>query len=421
MTQRLRRSLLASTLVAATVILVLPAQAAFAFDDVPSNYWDYGAIQNVAATHTWMQDYGQQTFQPTVTELRKYLARTLVTIYAPTEKPDGSIIIKDVPPTDPFWKYVNVSVKLNWMPLYKSGNFAPDGSIKVSGFDRAVDLALGLSSQATALANIHMKDGTKYNPPAMFPYLTLGRVLQLHYNHSDETMDIEGNDLIKRDEVAYSIDWTTTHMSWQLTHAKSWYTNIELPTLDPKDPDQAFQKQVTAYALAQTGYPYIYAGEWNAASPPGYCCGSQPKGGFDCSGFSWWVMKMVENGYNAAQFRSYAGWSLPERTSKDMAKDTPTPIAFANLLPGDLMFFASDKGKLWSDVDHVGIFLGNGWFIHSGSTNDGVLLDWVGSGTYYYTTFVYGRRLIGGSGMPITPGGLSFVVTQETLLQGDPR
>src|SRR5207244_2334108 len=116
--------------------------------------------------------------------------------------------------------------KLKWMPLYKSGAFAPNGGIRVSGFDRAVVLALGLSSQASALANTHMKDGTKYNPPTMFPYLTLGRVLQLHYNHSDESMDIEANDLIKRDEAAYSIDWTTSHMTWQLTHAQSWYTNI---------------------------------------------------------------------------------------------------------------------------------------------------------------------------------------------------
>src|SRR5438067_2134668 len=129
MTQRLRRSLLASTLVAAVVVLVLPAQAAIAFEftDVPSTYWDHDAIHNVAADHTWMQDYGQQVFQPTTNELRKYLARTLVTIYAPNEKPDGNIIIKDVPPTDPFWRYVNVSVKLKWMPLYKSGAFAPNG------------------------------------------------------------------------------------------------------------------------------------------------------------------------------------------------------------------------------------------------------------------------------------------------------
>ena len=403
MARRLGRSVMGAALVAAALVAFLPAQAAFAFDDVPPTYWDHDQIQYVAATHTWMQDYGPQTFQPTINELRKFLARTLVEIWAPTEPPDPKIKIKDVPPTDPFWPYINVAVKLKWMPLYKSGNFAPEGSIKVQGFDEAVALALKLDAAVTGMQNIHMANGTRYPVPGPVPYLEMARVLQLHYNHTDETMDLEPTQLIPRDEVAYSIDWATEKgkMSWQLTHAQQWYTNIVLPTLDPKDPIQAAEQQVTSYALSQIGYPYIYAGEWNAATPPppAYCCGSQPKGGFDCSGFSWWVMKMYESGYNAAQYRQYPGWSLPQRSSSDMAHNTTNPIAFANLQPGDLMFFASNGGKTWQDVDHVGIFLGNGWLIHSTGGNDGPLLDRTDSqeGHYYYSTFVFGRRLIGGT------------------------
>jgi cell wall-associated NlpC family hydrolase len=333
-------------------------------------------------------------------------------------------VIKDVPPTDPFWRYINVAVKLNWMPLYKSGNFAPAASIKVQGFDEAIVLALKLGTSVTGLQNIHMSNGTKYPVPGPVPYLELARVLQIHFNHSTESMDIEPTQLITRDEVAYSIWWATSgspQMTWQLTHAQQWYTNIVLPTLDPNDPTQAAQQQVTSYALSQIGYPYIYAGEWNAASPPGYCCGYQPKAGFDCSGFAWWVMKQYESGYNAAQFRSYAGWSLPQRASSDMAHNTIQPIAFPDLKTGDLMFFASDKGKNWSDVDHVGIFLGNGWFIHSSSGNDGPLLDRTDSvqGHYYYDTFAFGRRLIGGP--KDGPAGQLSAVTHGTLLEGDAR
>jgi NlpC/P60 family/S-layer homology domain len=424
MRRRLGRSAMGSALIAAALVALMPAQAAFAFDDVPGSYWDNTAIQYVAATHTWMQDYGTKTFQPTINELRKYLARTLVEIYAPNEKPDGNIKIKDVPPTDPFWPYINVAVKLSWMPLYRSGNFAPTGSEVVGDFDHAVVLALGLSGAVTGLQNIHMANGTKYPMTPSFPYLELGRVLQLHYNHSDESADIEGTQLITRDEVAYSIWWAKSQMTWQLTHAQQWYTSIVLPTLDPKNPDQSAQQLVTAYAFKEVGYPYIYAGEWNAVSPPGYCCGYQPKGGFDCSGFAWWVMKQNESGYNAAQYRTYAGWSLPQRSSSQMAEYTDQPIAFADLLPGDLMFFASDGGKTWQDVNHVGIFLGNGWFIHSSSSNDGPLLDRTDSvqGHYYYNTFVFGRRLIGGSGhQVIGSGDTAFVVTNATLLMGDAR
>ena len=420
MKTRIRRCLLASVAFAAAISLLLPTQSAMAseFLDVPTNYWDHDDISWVAIQHTWMQDYGQQYFHPTSNELRKYLARTLVSLYAPNEPPDNNIVIKDVPPSDPFWKYINVAVKLTWMPLYKSGNFAPGGAIKVAGFDRAMVLALGLSSQMAALGNVHMSNGTKYKLIGDFPYLTLARVLQLHYNHSDESMDIERDQLITRDEVAYSVSWATDGMSWQLTHAKSWYTKIELPNLDSNDPVQAAQIAVTTYALNQTGFPYIYAGEWNVASPPGYCCGTQPKGGYDCSGLAWWVEKKYESGYNAAQYRTYAGWSLLQRSSYQMAEYTQTQISFANLKPGDLMFFASNGGKGWQDVDHVGIYLGNSWFVHSASSNDGVLLDWAGSGTYYASKFVFGRRLIGGSAP--TPAGLdAFHVTKQTLEMGD--
>jgi hypothetical protein len=423
MRQRLPRSVVASTVVAMALALLLPAQAAYAFDDVPSNYWDHDQIDWVATTHTWMQDYGTKTFQPTTNELRKYLARTIVTVYAPSEQPDPKIKIKDVPQSDPFWRYINVAVKLAWMPLYKSGNFAPNGAIKVAGFDHAMVLALGLAPQVAALQNVHMQNGTKYKLISDFPYLTLAHVLQLHKRHTeDESKNIERDQLITRDEVAYSFWWTTdsTHgMSWQLSHAKSWYNSIVLPTLDPKDSTGAAQIAATTYSLNMTGYPYIYAGEWYTESPPGYCCGYQPIGGFDCSGLMWWVMKQYEKGYNAAQFRSYPGWSLLERSSYQMAEYTDDPIAFGNLVPGDLMFFASNKGHKWSDVDHVGMYLGNDWFVHSATTNDGVVLDWVGSGTYYAGTFVYGRRLIGAP--PLPRGGDGFVVTKDTLLMGDQR
>jgi hypothetical protein len=420
MTTRASRTVLALLMVTCLAI-VLPARAAFAFDDVPKGYWDEGAIDYMANQHTWMEDYGSRTFKPGAQEIRKYLARTLVTIYAPNEQPDDDIKINDVPRSDPFWKWINVSIKLGWMPKYGSGNWAPSGSIRVAGFDRAIVLALGLKDSVSGLANIHMANGTKYTVSADFPFLNLGRVLQLHLNHSNESMDIEADDLIARDEVAYSIWWAKVKMSWQIYHAKQWYTHVELPTLHNGNQNEARQRDATAYALNQVGYPYIYSGEWYQASPPNYCCGPQPKGGFDCSGFAWWVMKQYESNYNAAQFRPYDGWSLLQRSSSQMAQYTDDPIDFRDLRPGDLMFFASNKGTRYQDVDHVGIFLGDGWFIHSASSNDGVMLDRTSSDTYYYGEFVYGRRLIGNRYDGIrSPGDSVFVPTLQTLLEGDP-
>jgi cell wall-associated NlpC family hydrolase len=119
----------------------------------------------------------------------------------------------------------------------------------------------------------------------------------------------------------------------------------------------------------------------------------------DCSGFVWWTMKKNEGGYNAAQYHpDYPGWSLPQRTSSTMAQSTTSKISFGSLHTGDLMFFAGNGGSTYTDVDHVGVYAGNGWMIHSSSGNDGVALSLVTSG-WYRDHYVYGRRIIPAGGL----------------------
>jgi len=393
------RILLTSAVLAGTL---LPAKAAFAaYSDVPSSYWDYTAITYVATTHTWMQDYGTSTFQPTTVEIRKYLARALVNAFVPTETPDTSITFADLPSTDPFYRYAAIATKHTWLTTFAGNTFQPGANVPVQDVDRALTRALNLGSAIQGLAHIHQAGGAAYTVSVFFPFLQLAHALGLHYNHSTESMDIQPTTPIRRDEVAYSLWKAKTLPSWKLS-AMSRFATITLPTLDPTNAKQLSQQKLTQYALNQIGFPYIYAGEWNAQSPTGYCCGYQPQGGFDCSGFTWWVMKKYEDGYNAAQYRAYPGWSIHQRSSSTMAQYTTTKIAFSNLQVGDLMFSSSNGGKTYSDVNHVGIYLGNGWMAHSAGSVDGVVLEWVGtvtlnasSPTYYFTNFVWGRRLFG--------------------------
>ena len=82
-------------------------------------------------------------------------------------------------------------------------------------------------------------------------------------------------------------------------------------------------------ALAQVGDPYVY--------------GATGPNSFDCSG-------LTSFSYKAA------GISIP-RTSK--AQSTyGTPVARADLRPGDLVFF-------YSPVSHVGMYIGNGQMVHA--------------------------------------------------------
>jgi cell wall-associated NlpC family hydrolase len=388
------RSLSPRLLLVAAIIagLFIPARAAFAFTDVPKNYWDYDAIQYVAVTNTWMQDYGPQTFQPTTKESRGYWVRTLVRVYAPAEPTDPSITFPDLPPEDPLYPYANVAVKLGWIAPYpRTGKFGPADPVIGSVLDFSLIEATGLFDAPVAgLAAIHESDGTPYVVSGRWPHVMLAHYLGLHYNHANEKRDIGLKTPVNRDEVAYSLWKAKTLPSWKIDSTAK-YRDITLIGLGPT---QQVKHDLTQEALDQVGFPYIWSGEWNAKTPPGYCCGPQPQGGFDCSGFVWWVMKRYEDGYNAAKYRVYPGWSIHDRSSRYMAKNTGKPIGYSGLRVGDLMFFASNGGKKWSDVNHVGLYAGNGWMIHSSGSTGGPVIEWVADG-YYRGNFVYGRRIIG--------------------------
>jgi hypothetical protein len=382
----LRRSMLVAAMAAAALT---PAHAAFAYTDVPTNYWDYAAIKYISIDRNYMRDYGASTFRPTTIESRDLMARTLIEMYAPSEPTDPSITFADLPATDPFYPYANVAVKLGWIKRAPGAKWAGTVGVAKNVMDQAVILALGLHDQAMGLQHIHQADGDHYRVAGRFSYLALGASLRLHYNHTDEAMDLGTNTYMRRDEVAYTF-WVARNLApWEIS-ATDRFKDITLPALDESTPAGQAQQELTQFALRQVGYPYIWGGEWNAESPSGYCCGYQPQGGFDCSGFTWFVLKKYEDGYNAAQFRLYPGWSIHDRTSSTMAENAPVRIAFADLKIGNLMFFASNGGKTWQDVDHVGIYIGNDWVIHS--TSGGPQLAWAGAG-WYQDNFVWGRAL----------------------------
>jgi cell wall-associated NlpC family hydrolase len=389
------RILIAVVLVALGI--TIPAQPAFAFfSDVPSGHWARDAVDYVAWDNTWMQDYGVEKFKPDELETRSFLARTLVTVFAPDEPIDPAITFADLPETDDFYPFANVAVKLGWMDKVSGDDWNGDGAVKGNQFDKALILAIGEFDDAIdGLANIHQEDGDVYEVGGLFPYVQLSRWLDLRYDHDDEDEDLQKTSKMPRDEVAYSLWMAVTLPSYKISDAEV-FNDVALPSLTNET-----KAALTDYSFDQVGYPYIWAGEWHKKSPSGYCCGSQPQGGFDCSGFAWWMLKKNESGYDAEQFRDYEGYTLPERTSSLMAKAAPDKIAFDDLKVGNLMFFASNGGGDWDDVDHVGIYLGENWMIHS--TDGGPRLQWAGEG-WYYDNFVWGRQLTKGGLLPEGPG-----------------
>ena len=103
--------------------------------------------------------------------------------------------------------------------------------------------------------------------------------------------------------------------------------------------------------------------------------GTTPETGFDCSGFV------------RATFEKTLGRILPRRPAEQAAA-TQT-IAKEELKPGDLVFFNTMRRAF----SHVGIYIGDGKFIHSPRTGSSVRVDNMHS-DYWVNRFNGARRVI---------------------------
>ncbi len=96
--------------------------------------------------------------------------------------------------------------------------------------------------------------------------------------------------------------------------------------------------------------------------------------------------------YDCSSFTKYVfakqGINLP-RVSRDQAQRGQF-VASGQLQKGDLIFFDSKKS---TKVSHVGIYLGNGDFIHASSAKNRVTISNLRS-NYYSKHFKWGRRVI---------------------------
>ena len=131
-------------------------------------------------------------------------------------------------------------------------------------------------------------------------------------------------------------------------------------TVAPADP--AASNAVLMRAISLVGTPYRYGG-------------NTPEGGFDCSGLVNYV------------YRDMLDLRLP-RTSRDLAAWQGPRIALDRLTAADLVFFGSS-----GQVSHVGIYVGEGRFVHAPTSGGTVRLDRL-DGPYWRDHYSGAKRVL---------------------------
>ncbi|MGH2684199.1 MAG: C40 family peptidase [Actinomycetota bacterium] len=377
----------AIAVVGAALIGGAATPASAGFSDVPGGYWAAAAIRSVATDRDWMRDYGTSEFRPEEPMLRRHLARAVVRAFAPGES-GSSERFSDLPQSDPSHPFAGVAVRKGWMTA-DGGAFRPDEPATKIELDRALVRALGLDAEIAGLERIHTANGRQLRHPAAFAELVLALQLGLHFNHpgSDEWRELLPTSPVLRADGAYALWKASAAAGTSRVSGLARYRDVELPAMSRS------KRSVVEFALAYVGYPYIYAAEWHAPTPKGYCCGAQIQGGFDCSGYVWWILRAAGEGYDNTSMRPYDGWALPQRSSRDMAKASRKRLKFKKVRTTDLMFFDGDGGRKWKGVDHVGIALGKGWMVDASSGRGGVGITFGKTG-WYRENFVWGRRIV---------------------------
>jgi len=266
-----------------------------------------------------------------------------------------------------------------------SGPADPSAPVTIAGLDASLVRGLGLGDAARRFATSTRAAGL--TPPGRFGTEVVARLLGFRTDHpqAQESLELAPTDVATRAEAAYSAAKILGWKGWETQYVEKLAAAFALPS------PGGWERTILRQAVALIGYPYVWAGTSEHAQAP---LGVEVPGGFDCSGFVWRVYKLAPYAVGTSLEATLRG-----RTTYAMSGEVPRAerFGFERLEPADVLFFGPHGPRTKpAGIDHVGLYLGGGWMIHSSGT--GVALAPIADGAYR-KRFAWARRPLAEAGL----------------------
>ena len=244
-------------------------------------------------------------------------------------------------------------VSLNGVTGYMSGEY-----LKASWNTQAANTTT-VTQQVAPAASSPASGNVKVN-------LSAGEVLNLRSGASTQSgklASIPGGTVLALEET--SGDWYKVTYNGVTGYVSAEYmvsTTESVGTVAPVASSNSAGSSIVALAKQFIGCPYVY--------------GASGPNAFDCSGFTSYVYRQV-------------GISIPHGATSQYRGGTP--VSREDVQPGDLVFIADPAYCAGYPISHVGIYIGNGQFIHASSNRgEGVTISNIFTG--HYGTYYAGAR-----------------------------
>lgn len=388
------RSAALATVLVATPVLVMGSLTAVALAQpppgagpVPGAAYRFGAeaAKSLVAIGAWSGETDPVALSRDATR------RDLVRLLGPLMKlPAGAVRApwRDIPADDPDGAAARRAVERRWLTT-SAGQVTLDQPVTGLQANRAFTLALGMSKAVARMSHFHDGAGRTFTLPPGFGVAITAREAGLRRNYpaSDDALERTDQQPIRLADLVLMASRARAIRLSGIPRAVRSLEGFSIPAIDPA------VAPLVQRALTLVGNPYVWGGEWPDPASP---LDPQAAGGFDCSGFIWYVWRTGDR-------QAEASLNVPDgRTTYTMnvgTRGTKIPVAKASA--SDLVFFG-DRGPKTPDgnASHVGISLGNRWIIHSSGGRAGLSITYLPT---YWPQGVQDARTFRVSAAPAAP------------------